>query len=172
MSSKKDHEMMDNLNDCFSLVQQSSAKGISAQELAKKLGKHRTTVHGYLSHLEITGRVESQHGLWYPKAGEHTIKPLEKEIVIKLPLPKDEVNRMVLLENSAKLYGRLNDPENIFKITLDKLEETRTIRITGKNVDDLDLQKVSQLVKEATESRYKVKLKNLFRKSKKPQLSD
>jgi DNA-binding IclR family transcriptional regulator len=67
MSSKKDHEMMDNLNDCLSLVQQSSAKEISAQELSKKLGKHRATVHGYLNSLELMGKVESQHGLWYPK---------------------------------------------------------------------------------------------------------
>jgi len=67
-------------------VQQSSTKGISAVEIAKKLGKHRTTVHGYLTTLEYMGKVESKHGLWYAKTGVQTIKPLEKEIVIELPM--------------------------------------------------------------------------------------
>jgi hypothetical protein len=71
---------------------------------------------------------------------------------------------MILLKNSASMFGRMNDPDNIFKISLDVLEETRTIRVIDKNVDDLNLQKISELVKEATESSYKVKLKNLFKK--------
>jgi hypothetical protein len=111
------------------------------------------------------GKVESQQGLWVTKTGEQTIKPLEKEIVIKLPLPKSDVQRVALLESTSSIF---QDPNNTVRILLDKLEETRTIRITGKNVDELDLQKISELVKDATESSYKIKLKNLFKKAPKP----
>jgi hypothetical protein len=72
---------------------------------------------------------------------------------------------MVLLKNSASLFGRVNDPDNIFQISLDVLEETRTIRVIGKNVDDLDLDKISGLIQQATESSYKAKFRKLFKKS-------
>jgi DNA-binding IclR family transcriptional regulator len=50
------------LDKCYSIVQQSSAKGgISAKEVGKK-GVHRSTAHGYLNTLEYVGKVESQHG--------------------------------------------------------------------------------------------------------------
>lgn len=111
MSSKKDHELMDNWDSCLSLIKQSSAKGISAQELAKKLGKHRTTIHSYLTSLELRGQVESKHGLWYPKEVIAKIaipkeNSTEKEIIIKLPAPKNEVNRMILLEHAARLSSQ------------------------------------------------------------------
>jgi biotin operon repressor len=110
MSSKKDHELMDNWDSCLSLVKQSSAKGISAQDLAKKLGKHRTTIHSYLTSLELRGQVESKHGLWFPKETVENItnpieKSIEKEIIIKLPLPKSDVNRMILLDNAAEHFA-------------------------------------------------------------------
>lgn len=169
MSTKKERESMENLERCYKIVQQSSAKGgISAIEISEKTGIHRATVHRHLTSLALMGKVESQQGLWVAKTGEQTIKPLEKEIVIKLPIPKSEQRRMILLKNSASMFGRMNDPDNIFKISLDVLEETRTIRVIGKNVDDLSLQKISELVKEATESSYKIKLKNLFKKAPKP----
>lgn len=160
---------MENLERCYKIVQQSSAKGgITAIEISEKTGIHRATVHRHLTSLALMGKVESQQGLWVTITGEQTIKPLEKEIVIKLPISKNEQRRMILLKNSAALFGSTNDPDDIFKISLDVLEETRTIRIIGKNVDELDLQKVSELVKQATESSYKVKLKNLFKKGKTP----
>ena len=160
---------MVNLDRCFSIVQQSSTKGgATAIEIAKKLNKHRTTVHRYLTSLELMGKIESQHGTWYAKTGEQTIKPLEKEIVIELPMPKNEWQRTVLLEHYAELFGKHTaDSDNVFKISLEKLKETRTIRIKGKNVDDLDLEKVVSLIKQANENSFIVDLKGLLRGFKK-----
>lgn len=173
MTSQKDHETMENLEKCFSIVQQSSAKGgIRAAEISKKLGWHKTTVYNYLNSLQYRGRVESQQGLWRAKSGEQTIQPSEKEIVIKLPLPKNEWQRMVLLENAAKTFGGTNDPENIFKISLDKLEETRTIRIIGKNVDDLDLKKISDLIQQADIKNSKVDLRSILKNLKRRRLNN
>jgi hypothetical protein len=156
---------MDNTEKCFSLIQQSSAKGISAIEIAKQLDKHRTTIHGYLNHLYYTGRAESRNGVWYPKTGQQTIKPLEKEIVITLPLPEKEWRRVVLLEDAAEKFGG-GRSNNIFQISLDKLKETRTIRIVGKNVDELELAKISELVKEAN-AKTKFSLNSFFKGFKK-----
>jgi len=160
---------MDNLERCYSIVQQSSAKGISAADLAKKIGKHRTTIHGYLNTLFYTGRVESRNGLWYAKTGQQIIKPLEKEIVIELPLPKRQWQQEVLLEHTVKTFGAENDPDNIFKISLDKLKETRTIRIKGKNVADLEMEKLAELIKQANERSSKINLKGLLKKLRKSQ---
>ena len=158
---------MDNLEKCYSTVQQNSAKGISAADLAMELGKHRTTIHGYLNTLFYTGRVESRNGLWYAKIGEQIVKPLEKEIVIELPLPRRDWQQAVLLENTVRLFGAENEPDNIFKISLEKLKETRTIRIKGKNVDDLEMEKLAELIKQANERSSKISLKGLFRSFKK-----
>jgi DNA-binding MarR family transcriptional regulator len=169
MSSKKDHDSKENLGRCFNIVQQSSAKGgISAIEIAKKLGMHRTTVHRHLYSLELMGKVESQQGTWIARKGEQTIKPLEKEIIIELPIPKNEWQRMVLLEHYAELFGKhTDDSDNVFKISLEKLKETRTIKIKGKNVDDLDLEKVVDLIKQANEKSFTVNLKGLLKGFKK-----
>jgi hypothetical protein len=166
MSNQKDHEFKENLEKCYNIVLQSSAKGgISAVEVAKKLGKHRTTVHGYLTTLEYTGRVESQHGIWYATTGEQTIRPLEKEIVIELPMPKSEWQRMALLEHFAQDWEKMfpNSPENAYRISLNKLRETRTIRIKGKNVDDLDLQKIGNLIQQANEKSSIAYLRGIFK---------
>jgi hypothetical protein len=169
MTTKKEHEAMENLDKVYNLVQQSSAKGgINATAIGEKLGMHRTTVHKHLNSLELMGKVESQHGLWIAKTGEHTIKPLEKEIIIELPIPKDEWQRMVLLEHYAKLFGKHTDEsDNVFKISLEKLKETRTIKIKGKNVDDLDIEKVATLIKQANEKSFTVNLKGLLKGFKK-----
>jgi predicted ArsR family transcriptional regulator len=167
MSIKKDHERMDKLDKCFSLVQQSSAKGgINAIELSKKLGVHRTTAHSYLTSLDLAGKVESRGGLWFAKTGEQTIKPLEKEIVIELPIPRNEVRRMVLLEQSAKDFGKFDD-DNIFRTMLEKEKEARTIRIIGRNVDDLDLEKVTKLIEQANEKSFSNGLRKIFTNLKK-----
>jgi hypothetical protein len=168
MSNQKDHEFKENLERCYNIVQQSSTKGISAVEVAEKLGKHRTTVHGYLNTLEYMGRVESQHGTWRVKTGEQTIKPLEKEIVIELPMPKNQWQRMALLEALGKDWEGANLPEdaNIYRILLEKLRETRTIKIRGKNVDNLDLEKLGNLIQQANEKVSKVNLKGLLKSLK------
>jgi len=112
------------------------------------------------------GRVESQHGVWRVKAGEQTARPLEKEIVIELPIPKNEWQRVVLLEEAAKTFGG-TDPDNIFRTSLEKLKETRTIRIKGKNVDTLDLERIGNLIREANHS-FSFNLKSLVKKLRVP----
>jgi hypothetical protein len=171
MSSRKEREFKENLERCYNIVLQSSATGISAVEIAKKLSKHRTTVHGYLNTLEYMGKVESQHGTWRAKTGEQTIKPLEKEIVIELPIPKNEWQRMALLEHLALQWDESfpNSEENAYRIVLEKLNETRTIKIKGKNVDDLDLEKVGNLLQQATKRSSKFNFKGLFKGLKKSQ---
>jgi DNA-binding Lrp family transcriptional regulator len=169
MSSQKDHQFKENLERCYNIVQQSSTRGISAVEVAKKLGKHRTTVHGYLNTLEYMGRVESQHGTWHAKTGEQTIKPLEKEIVIELPMPKNLWQHVAILEAYAKECEDVGYPEiaNLYRIILEGFNETRTIKIKGKNVDDLDLEKLGNLIQQANEKSSKVNLRGLFKGLKK-----
>ena len=163
MSSKKAHEFKENLERCYEIVKQSSTNGISAVEVAKKLGKHRTTVHGYLNTLEYMGKVESQHGTWRAKKGEQTIKPLEKEIVIELPITKNEWQREAFLEAEAKRLESVGFTlwAEDMRILLKKLKETRTIKIKGKNVDELDIDKITNLIQQANEETSKAKLKGL-----------
>ena len=162
---------MENLEKCYNTVRQSSAKGIRAVEISRKMGKHRTTVHSYLNTLEYMGRVYSEHGIWYAKTGEQTIKPLEKEIVIELPIPKKEWQRIAMLEALAEDFDNAKlETANIYRISLEKFRETRTIRIKGKNVDDLDLEKLGNLIQQANKRRSRVDLKGLLR-SLKPEFS-
>jgi Mn-dependent DtxR family transcriptional regulator len=161
---------MMNLEKCFTIVQQSSAKGgISAKKVGEKLGVHRATAHGYLNTLENMGKVESQHGCWFAKTGQQTIKPLEKEFVIELPIPKNEVQRLAFIEAQAKKFERLNFPvlAEDLRIILGKYNESRTIRIKGKNVDDIELQKLANIIQEANERSSKIDLKNVFKGLKK-----
>jgi uncharacterized protein (DUF111 family) len=53
------------------------------------------------------------------------------------------------------------------RIMLEKLRETRTIRIKGKNVDDLDLEKLGNLIQQANKKSLKVNLRSLFKNLKK-----
>jgi sugar-specific transcriptional regulator TrmB len=167
MSNQKDHELMKKLDKCHNAVLQSS-KGISADGVAEKLGVHRTTVYGYLNSLELMGKVYSEHGTWYAKTGEQTIKPLEKEIVIELPMPKNQWQQVALLEIMAHDWEEtLPKTTNTCRILLEKLKETRTITIRGKNVNDLDLEKLGNLIQQANEKSSKVSLKGLFKSLKK-----
>lgn len=171
MSNQKDHEVMKKLEKCYNVVLQSSAKGISASEIARKLAIHKTTVYSYLNSLELMGKVESQHGTWHAKTGEQTIKPLEKEIVIELPIPKNQWQLMALLEaitNDAKESG-YPKLANTYRIFLENFRETRTIRVKGKNVDDLDLEKIGNLIQQANKKSSKVNLRGLFKSLKKQQ---
>ena len=165
---------MDNLERCFRLVQQSSAKGISAIEVSEKLGKHRTTIHGYLTTLSYTGRVESRNGLWYPKEGQQVIKPLEKEIIIELPMPKDkwyDIARLQVHSNYAKRIG-LSGVADIENTIIEKFNETRRIRIVGKNVEDIDMEKIGNLILQANEKSSKVSFKRFLKGLKLPQITD
>jgi hypothetical protein len=162
----KEHERMVNLDKCFSLVQQNCTKGgISAIEIAKKLSKDRTTIHRYLTSLDLMGKIESRGGRWYAKTGEQTIKPLEKEIVIELPLPRNKWADVARLQVHVDYLESMGLPEvaSMEKTLIDKFNETRTIRIRGKNVDDLDLEKLGNLIQQANQKSSLFNFKSLFK---------
>jgi len=145
-------------------VLQSSTKGIRAVEIAEKLGIHRTMVHRHLNSLELMGKVESEHGIWRAKTGEQTIKPLEKEIVIQLPIPENQWQRIAALEVLAKDWeANSAETSNLYRVCLETLRDTRTITIKGKNVDDLDLEKLGNLIQQANEKSSKFNLKGLLK---------
>jgi hypothetical protein len=150
------------------MVLRSSTKGIRAVEIAGKLGIHKTMVHRDLTSLYLMGKVESDQGIWRAKTGEQTIQPLEKEIVIELPIPKNEWQRLALLEHFARDWEEHfpNDKNNAYRISLEKFKETRTIRIKGKNVDDLDLEKLGNLIQQANEKSSIAYLRGLFKSLK------
>lgn len=146
-------------------MQQSGSKGIRAIEIKEQLGIDKTTVHRQLNRLDLRGKVESKSGRWFVKTGEETAKPpLEKEIVIELPPPINQWQRMALLESLANDWEEAGLPEhsNTYRICLEKLRETRTIRIKGKNVDDLDLKKLGNLIQQTDKKASKVNLRGLF----------
>ena len=169
MSNRKDHENVLKLDSCYKLVQQSSAKGgIRAVDIAEKLGVHKTTVYDRLKSLEFGGKVYSDQGLWKAKTGEQTIKPLEKEIVIELPLPENKLRGMVALKLLVDSYkdSNLTLSAKTLETVIETFNETRTIKIKGKNVDDLDLEKIMTFVQQANEKSSKVNLKGLLKKFK------
>jgi len=139
-----------------------------AVEIARKLDVHRTTAHRYLASLELMGKAEDDRGIWHAKTGEQKIIPLEKEIVIELPIPKDEWRRIAFLEAQVKESERLGLSllAEDMRIVLEKLKETRTIRIKGKNVDDLELEKLGNLIRQANEKSSKFNLRGLFKNVK------
>jgi hypothetical protein len=169
MSSQKAHEYKESLEKCYGIVQQSSAKGgARAIEIADKMGAHRTTVHRYLNSLELTGRIENRGGLWLAKTGhaEQVPQLLEKEIVIELPLPRKMLQPITALELVAREYEQYDDPElgALYRTIIEKERETRTIRIRGKNVDDLDLQRIGNLIQQAQDANSNFKLDGFFKK--------
>jgi IS30 family transposase len=165
--SQKDHKSKDNLKKCYNVVRQSSANGVSAVEIAERLGIDRTTVHRHLARLLLMEKVESKNGIWFAKTTKRTTKPLEKEITIELPMPEKEWQRMALLEAMDKDWkGTFPETTSLYRICLEKLRETRTIKIKGKNVDDLDLEKLGNLIQQANEKSSKVNFRGLFKSLK------
>jgi DNA-binding Lrp family transcriptional regulator len=169
MLDKKDHENMLKLDSCYKLVQQSSAKGgIRAVDIAEKLNISKSTVHDRLNSLQYMGKVYSDQGLWKATTGEQTIKPLEKEIEITLPLPENKFEGMMglkLFHKSMKDSG-LPKSAGTVETIIETFNETRTIKIKGKNVDDLDLEKVANLILQANEKSSKFNLKRKLKKLK------
>lgn len=169
MSDQKDHELKGNLGKVYKTVRQSREKGIRAVKIAEKLSLDRTTVHPHLHSLMLRGLVKSDQGIWRAKTGEQTIKPLEKEIVIELPIPKDQWGQITLLEVLAKECERENlvETAKTCRILLETLRETRTVKIKGKNVDNLDLEKLGNLIQQANEKSSKISLKRLLKSLRK-----
>jgi len=169
MLDKKDHENMLKLDSCYKLVQQSSAKGgIRAVDIAEKLNISKSTVHDRLNSLQFAGKVYSDQGLWKATTGEQTIKPLEKEIVIELPLPEKkfpDIARLAVFIDYMKDMGATGVAK-MAETIMEKYNETRTIKIKGKNVDDLDLEKIAVMIQQANEKSSKVNVKRLLKKFK------
>lgn len=163
MSNKRRRKLLDSLNSCYNVVLQSSAKGINTVDIAERLGVHRTTVHNYLTSLEFRGKIYNEHGVWFAKTGEHEIKSSEKEIIIELPVPKDQLVEESILEIYAKQNAEMQLPQTteMMNLLLKKLKETRTIKIIGKNVDNLDLASLQSLILDAYETSSKLKSRNL-----------
>ena len=165
MLNQKNHEMMKKLGKCYDVVQQNSANGIRAVEVARKLNVDKTTAYRYLTSLNLMGKVETKGGLWYAKTGEQTAKPLEREIVIELPIPKNQLQPIMMLELLVKdcEYHGLPKVASIYKSMLETFRESRTIKVKGKNVDDLDLEKLGNLIQQANKKSSKVDLKGLLK---------
>jgi DNA-binding Lrp family transcriptional regulator len=144
---------------------------MSAVEIAERLGIDRTTVHRHLARLLLMEKVESKNGIWFAKNVERATKPLEKEIVIELPLPKDQWRQTAFLEAQAKELERIGLARTAedMRIVLEKLKETRTIKIKGKNVDDLDLEKLGNLIQQASQKSSLVNFKGLFKRFRMPE---
>jgi hypothetical protein len=167
MSRQKDRQMMDNFYNVHKVLLQSGTKGIRPDEIGQKLGIDRTTVYSHLATLKRMKKAESEQGVWYAKTEKQADNQLEKEIIIELPIPKDQWQRLVILEGLAKDWEQsFGEKDNVYRISLEKLKETRTIRIRGKNVDDLDLQKMGELVTQASRTS-SFNLKGLFKNLKK-----
>jgi len=174
MSGRKVHQPNINLEECYKLVRQSGAKGIRATELARKMGKDRSTIYDYLDSLEVQARVQNSRGLWFAKTdsanNDQPIVPLEKEIEIILPMPKNKWAGAARLEAHADYADRMgmHGVAKIEKTILKKFDETRTIRIRGKNVDDLDLEKIGNLIQQANEKSSIFNLKGIIKKLRIP----
>jgi predicted transcriptional regulator len=110
---------IENLDKCYKVVLQSSAKGITAKEIAKVLNVHRTTVHSYLSTLQMQGKVYSEKGLWFPKNEKvETVRDITSEIRTEIEKIKEEYvegqidkafRRLVLLVDTR--IANLNLPQ-------------------------------------------------------------
>ena len=174
MSGRKVRKSNINLEECYKLVRQNGSKGISAADLARKMGKDRSTIYDYLNSLEVRGRVLSTHGLWYaktesPTKQETTNQLSEKEIEIVLPMPKNKWFDAARLKAHADYLEDLGMKKTakIEKTILEKLDETRTIRIRGKNVDDIDLEKIGNLIQKATERSSTFSFGGIFKRLRK-----
>ena len=77
-------------------------------------------------------------------------------------------------EATAKEFERLNSPlvAGDIRIVLEKLKETRTIRIKGRNVDNLGLEKLGNLIQQANEKSSKVNLKDFLKRLKSSRTND
>jgi len=61
-------------------------------------------------------------------------------------------------------YQPTKKTKDYLAVTFETLKETRTIRVKGKNVDDLDLEKLGKLIQQANEKSSKINLKGLLKK--------
>jgi len=167
MSHKKAHKTTKTQEKILNTVQQ-NRKGIRADDIAKKLHINRSTVYRHFEHLQLAGKVENKGGLWFSTEEEQRIEALEKEITVEFPPPKNQRAQIAFINAYAEKLEREGFDEWAAqaKSFTEKLKETRTIKIKGKNVDDLTLQKIAKLTEQANEISSKFNLKSLFKNLK------
>ena len=88
--------------------------------------------------------------------------------MIELPLPEKDWKCIARLQLLADTLEEANYPksEKMFTTLIETYNKTRTITIRGKNVDDLDLEKIAVLTQQANENSSKVNLKSVLKKFK------
>ena len=129
MSNKRKRELMEKLDRCYKVVQQ-SRNGINAIGIAKKLNIHRTTAHNYLNTLELMGKVYSQKGLWYSEELSTKEKPLPEES------ESDKAKAFQIMRTIEALISPLTEEEwayfnqNNGKSKLDKARALAIIKST------------------------------------------
>jgi hypothetical protein len=87
-------------------------------------------------------------------------------------MPKNKWFDVARLQLDADYMEEIGFPEiaKMEKTIIEKYNETRTMRIKGKNLDDLDLEKLGNLVQQATERSSGFSLKNILRKIQKSKI--
>jgi hypothetical protein len=78
-----------------------------------------------------------------------------------------DVARLQVHANYMKNAG-FSEVAKIDETIIEKFNETRTIRITGKNVDDIDLSKLGNLIQQANEKSSKFSLNGIIKGLKLP----
>lgn len=113
-------------------------------------------------------KAESEQGVWCAKTEKQTSKQSEKEIVIELPIPTNRWTDLALLEilEEDLEEEKFLKTARMYRIFLEKEKQTRTIRITGKNVDDLDLEKLTNMIQQANDKASKLNLRGLLKRFK------
>lgn len=108
---------MEKLDSCYKLLRQSRT-GLTAIELAKKLGKHRATIHRELNSLELMGKVRNEGGRWKVREDQHSMQPVEiPSIVRRVFQQTDEVKQILFkkkdfaeaLERMKFIIAQLDD---------------------------------------------------------------
>ena len=75
------------------------------------------------------------------------------------------MSQLAVLAKSMK-DSNLTETAELVETIIEKFNETRTIKIKGKNVDDLDLEKMANLIQHANEKSSKVNLKGMLKRLK------
>jgi hypothetical protein len=156
---------MNYLERVYDAVLRSGTKYITAAEITKDTGMHKTTVHRNLNILELMGKVENRHGAWRVRAADQTAKSVEKQITIELPIPRDHFQFVTAIDLLAKDAEDEGFPRLVetYRTVLENYNRTRTIVVKGKNVDDLDLEKAATLIQQANEKSSKINLRGLLK---------
>jgi len=94
MSEKKKRDYMEKLHKCYNVIRQSRT-GISAVDVAQKVGMDRTTVYNYLNSLELAEKIQDSKGLWFVKDEKTTRSPPIPALLERIFVQTDEINELL-----------------------------------------------------------------------------